>query len=285
MGENQIQPSVDDAMLIRLDLILSYFAQGKEYIMTSFKSDAKHFFIKNKEAFLALLLLGVFVLVFLFFQNGMKEPTEEEPLVGNDTYQDMRSLLEKEPAGNYEIILEDRKSPVLVVAPHGGKIEPRTGNIAKAIAGEEFNYFEFAGKMETGNYQRLHVKSVSYNPPTLDPLLKNSGYSLSVHGVTGEVPLTYVGGLDEENVQKVVAALKAAGFTAMPSPDQYNGSNKSNFINKNLRQKGIQLEISTAQRYALFDTKTDRKPNEQFNKYTQALRSVLLPLAKNPSGY
>lgn len=244
--------------------------------------ELRHWLKKNKELFIAILFVGLFALVYMIFKGS---PPPEVVDANKDRYDSMTALLKAEPANAYKIIKKDRDNPVLVIVPHGGRIEPRTGNIGQAIAGKTFSYYEFSGELAEGNYDRLHVKATNYDEPELRELLGKVGYSLSVHGTIGDTEVTYVGGLDEAGVQAVIAALRQAGFNAVEAPGQYAGKEVENFVNGNLRQKGIQLEISQAQRYALFDTKSDRKPNDKFKAYTEAVKKALEPLAANPEGY
>ena len=59
---------------------------------------------------------------------------------------------------DFEIVCHPRPSPVAVIAPHGGAIEPSTSEIAAAIAGREFNLYCFEGRKPKGN-TALHITS------------------------------------------------------------------------------------------------------------------------------
>ena len=47
------------------------------------------------------------------------------------------------PDVDYRIRAEDRGSAVILLAPHGGTIEPETSLIAEAIAGRDYSYYLF----------------------------------------------------------------------------------------------------------------------------------------------
>ncbi|WP_173066370.1 poly-gamma-glutamate hydrolase family protein [Phytohabitans houttuyneae] len=73
----------------------------------------------------------------------------------------MTALRKVEQEGTaYELTWTITGSPLIVVAPHGGAIEPRTSEIAAAIAGAEHTQCQFKGKLPAGqNHPRLHVTS------------------------------------------------------------------------------------------------------------------------------
>ena len=53
-----------------------------------------------------------------------------------DQYSSFKQLFEQEKPGiDYHIAVEDRGTDVLIMAPHGGRIEPGTSEIACDIAG------------------------------------------------------------------------------------------------------------------------------------------------------
>ena len=63
------------------------------------------------------------------------------------------------------------ESPIAILAPHGGGIEAGTSEIARAVAGSEFNLYLFEGIRPAGNYDALHltshVASRCYRPATM----------------------------------------------------------------------------------------------------------------------
>lgn len=50
-------------------------------------------------------------------------------------------------------------SSISVIAPHGGSIEQYTSDIARAIAGADFNLYLFEKVRRSGNYAALHLTS------------------------------------------------------------------------------------------------------------------------------
>lgn len=225
------------------------------------------------EPLVILIVIGLFGLVYLYGYQ-FRAPA------GNDYYRDMKELLAKEPASSYEIVVKETESPVLVVAPHGGKTELYTSTIGQGIAGDTFSLFDFRGRLETGNYERLHVSSVNYNAPQLEAMNKKALVTLSVNGLASEdIRMTYLGGLDEEGIRVVRDALRAAGFDAEAAPNEFQGRDRKNFVNRNAQGAGIQLEITQRQRKALFNNTRESEPNERYDKYVKAIADALTGLA------
>ncbi|MBE0583253.1 MAG: poly-gamma-glutamate hydrolase family protein, partial [Desulfofustis sp.] len=79
-----------------------------------------------------------------------------------DTYANF-SLLEQHEH-DFSIELADRKVATTILAPHGGGIEPHTSEIARLIAGDEYNYFLFNGTKPSGN-STLHITSHRWDHP------------------------------------------------------------------------------------------------------------------------
>ena len=69
-----------------------------------------------------------------------------------DKYTCFKDLAENECLGtDYRIQLCDLGSPVSIIATHGGRIEPKSSEIAKKIAGRTFNYYCFEGLKNRNN--------------------------------------------------------------------------------------------------------------------------------------
>jgi phage replication-related protein YjqB (UPF0714/DUF867 family) len=102
-----------------------------------------------------------------------------------DVYSDFRELQMHEKEGvDYRRIVSPSWNPVLIIAPHGGEIEPYTSEIAKWIAGPDFAYYSFEGikrnNLDTG---RLHITSHNFDEPTLQQALKQAYLVLTIHGL------------------------------------------------------------------------------------------------------
>src|SRR5207253_1388114 len=58
---------------------------------------------------------------------------------------------------DYRIVAVDRGSPVSIIAPHGGRIEPPTSAIATQLAANTFNLYAFEGLRSGREHHELHI--------------------------------------------------------------------------------------------------------------------------------
>ena len=65
---------------------------------------------------------------------------------------------------DYTLSFRDAGSRVTIIAPHGGKIEPRTSDLVRRIAGEDYNFYCFEGIKEKDN-ACLHITSHRFDKP------------------------------------------------------------------------------------------------------------------------
>ena len=57
---------------------------------------------------------------------------------------------------DFRVRLQNRPGSTVVIAPHGGGIEPGTSEIAEAVAGDDLSFYAFEGIKSTGNHE-LHI--------------------------------------------------------------------------------------------------------------------------------
>jgi phage replication-related protein YjqB (UPF0714/DUF867 family) len=83
------------------------------------------------------------------------------------------------------------ESQVAILAPHGGSIEAHTSDIARDIAGRDFNLYLFEGLLKAGNFAALHLSSHLFDEPDCLDLLRACQSVISVHGCghAGEIVL------------------------------------------------------------------------------------------------
>ena len=60
--------------------------------------------------------------------------------------------------------IERPGSRVLIIAPHGGRIEVGTSELAALIAADEHNLFSFEGLKPRGHNRELHITSRCFEP-------------------------------------------------------------------------------------------------------------------------
>ena len=145
-------------------------------------------------------------------------------------------------------------SSTVIIAPHGGGIEPGTSEIAEAIAGPDVSFADFAGIKSTGN-GILHITSTNFDEPRCIALVEAADHVLAIHGEASEEPVVYLGGKDSDLGGRVRKALATAGFTVKdPSNRQLQGLAKRNICNRNRSGAGVQFELSRGLREKFFQS-------------------------------
>ena len=83
----------------------------------------------------------------------------------------------------------------LLVAPHGGGIEPGSSEIMRAVADlGGWAWYEFAGFLRQRNKECLHIPSTHFDEPTLQSMLPHAGFVVAFHGASkSREPVVYVG--------------------------------------------------------------------------------------------
>jgi len=162
-----------------------------------------------------------------------------------DTYCCFSDLAAHEVRGkDYDLRTVHRDgAQVVVIAPHGGGIEPETAKIAKAIAGADFSLYCFKGIKRKGN-ARLHITSHNFDEPDCLSLLARHEWVLAIHGCGEDGERAFLGGRDKPLVENLSKALRAVGINAETSGHQYAGNHPRNICNRNARGAGAQFELS-----------------------------------------
>jgi phage replication-related protein YjqB (UPF0714/DUF867 family) len=157
------------------------------------------------------------------------------------------------------------QSAVAVLAPHGGGIEAGTSEIARAIAGSEFNLYLFEGIRPSGNYAALHLTSHRFDEPQCLSLLTACDHVVAIHGCRGERPRALLGGLDIGLKLLIREAIGSAGIDACLQGHPYPGLDPRNICNRGRRAAGVQVELTSALRL-----------EQSSDAIVTAIRSVLL---------
>jgi phage replication-related protein YjqB (UPF0714/DUF867 family) len=114
-------------------------------------------------------------------------------------------------------------SSVAIIAPHGGKIESRTGEIARAIASDDFNLYVFEGILEDDNYTRLHLTSHKFDEPQCLDLISSCDNVVAIHGCVGSRPEILLGGRDEMLKVAIRHALAEAAIFVRTDDLEFQG--------------------------------------------------------------
>lgn len=159
-----------------------------------------------------------------------------------DQFSTFSELAKKKLEGiHWRVHLRDRQSRFLVAAPHGGRAEPHTARIARAIAGRSHSLYVFE-TLSPG----LHITSHRFKEPrVVDQALRHSKV-LTVHGCNNQRSTSidiFVGGLDSTLRDGVIRELRQAGFAA--AVDTWTpGRAQGNICNGGASGAGVQLEIN-----------------------------------------
>jgi phage replication-related protein YjqB (UPF0714/DUF867 family) len=193
-----------------------------------------------------------------------------------DHYESLEELKSHETEGvDYEETLEDRNNKVTILSIHGGFIEYGTTEIAKEIAKDDLNHFNFSGLKKKS--WKLHVTSHLFNHEGLESLLEKSDTSVSIHGCdlkSLKEPAICIGGLNEKLKTLIKIHLEGAGFKV--DFEHFPADYPINVVN-HAQNSGVQLELTYALRESLFEDLLEsyRKPNENFYIFTNAVRSAI----------
>jgi phage replication-related protein YjqB (UPF0714/DUF867 family) len=185
--------------------------------------------------------------------------------MADDKYSSFNDLAAAERRGeDYEFESRPRDaSRVVVIAPHGGTIEPCTDKIADAIAGRDFSFYCFkALKKNSG----LHIKSHLFNEPNCEKLVAGHHQVISIHGWKEGGERVCVGGRDAELIAALKKELVAKGIPVEDAEGSLKGTDINNIVNRGATGRGAQLEL----------TMDFRKNAAQVEKFITAMRAVLL---------
>jgi phage replication-related protein YjqB (UPF0714/DUF867 family) len=196
-----------------------------------------------------------------------------------DTYSGWLELSRHETEGrDFSVECRDAGSRVAVVAPHGGAIEPGTSEIARAIAGPDWSWYDFRGLKRERN-SVLHVTSTHFDEPRCLRLLTSCETVLTVHGEGAVTDIAWLGGLDDAAGVRLRGTLEAAGFVARRHPEPaLQGMHPDNLCNRGRRGAGVQLELSKGLRRTLFaglDRAGRDRPTARLGVFAEAVRAAL----------
>jgi phage replication-related protein YjqB (UPF0714/DUF867 family) len=142
-------------------------------------------------------------------------------------------------------VMPRERSRVAVLAPHGGRIEGRTSDIARLIAGDEHGLYLFEGLRTTGdNFDCLHLASRQFDEPRALDLISRCDTVVAVHGYQAHGPDVLLGGLNEELKRDVAQALGEFGFSCLTDGHRFPGRDPLNICNRGRSGAGLQLELS-----------------------------------------
>jgi len=197
-----------------------------------------------------------------------------------DTFNSFMDLQEKFREGvDYRIQAFDRGSSIIIIAPHGGGIDPGSSELARAIAGGELSLYLFEGIRTSGN-DELHITSHRFDEPTCLDMGKRHGSALTIHGCGVSKAQILIGGRDCVLKQNLYDQLKSYFSIEMPSNGKYAGQEPTNICNRTRSGQGVQLEFTAGLRKCLFANHKTRKGRQttmpQFEELVRVIREVIL---------
>lgn len=186
-----------------------------------------------------------------------------------DRYISFNELAAHEQFGlDYYIRDEDRRTPYVILAPHGGKIEPGTSEIAETIAGVDLSFYAFEALRE-GRHGDLHITSHLFDEPLAIALVGRSQTAIAVHGRQDDrTQSVWLGGRAIVLREVISASLRDAGFEAEPN-DKLPGRNPTNICNRTRSHEGVQLELPRSLRRQLMSNA------DLLRNFCEAIRKVI----------
>jgi phage replication-related protein YjqB (UPF0714/DUF867 family) len=188
-----------------------------------------------------------------------------------DQYANFKELSRQEKEGtSYKIQLQERRSPLTILAIHGGEIDKGTELLAAQLAGKQFNLYIFEG-----NRPQLHLTSTHFDEPRALSLAKRSRYCLSIHGLReSQKEALCLGGGNPWLKEQLMKALKKSAFSfdILDDCPGVNGNHPLNIVNR-CQEKGVQLEFTRPLRERLLG---DKGLLDQFNEVVRRAVELFL---------
>jgi phage replication-related protein YjqB (UPF0714/DUF867 family) len=201
-------------------------------------------------------------------------------MAGMFEYQSYLELKKIEVEGkDYCISYREGKTGIVVMAPHAGDIEPASGELADAVAGNEHSFYAFWGLKDKNNAS-LHISSTRFDEPIGVDLAQKSKTTLTIHGSKETRKMVYVGGRDKKLKRIIQTALRGIEIPTGES-SRLQGIKPENICNRSRSGQGVQLEISAGLRQEFYGGggATLNKNNRNFVKLVKVLRDALASLS------
>jgi phage replication-related protein YjqB (UPF0714/DUF867 family) len=183
---------------------------------------------------------------------------------------------------DYRITAYHRKPEIAVMAIHGGNIEIGTGEVA-ADLGEKLNASTYIFEaLKPKDNRKLHITSTLYDEPTAVSMAKKAKTILSIHGYHDvKKENVYIGGRNDAYKNIVKESLKKEGFHVEEAPENLEGTDKNNIVNRNEWGEGVQLELSTKLRKSFFKDRdfamnNRKQQTEKYDRFVEALEKATL---------
>ncbi len=197
----------------------------------------------------------------------------------SDLYGNFEELKLNEDPSDFSISTREHDPSVLILAIHGGGIEPGTSELAREIA-ENRSLYLFEGLKSAGN-AALHLTSSHFDETKAVQMVKGHSNVISLHGYGSDDKKIKIGGTDRERAELLTDVLKRHGYPAvlLGTNDKYAGVSPNNLANQSSSGLSIQIEMSTGFRKSLFDTFTLKSrasaQNGTFYQFTKTISDFI----------
>jgi phage replication-related protein YjqB (UPF0714/DUF867 family) len=185
------------------------------------------------------------------------------------SYMSFKELVHREVEDqDYRIRIELRDPRVLIMAPHGGKIEPTTAEIAAAIAEDDYSFYCFEG-LKTDS-RPLHIESHLFDEPRALQVVRKADVVITIHGqIDQKEEFVMVGGLNDSLRSEITRELEGAGFQTRVPTERLMGTDSQNICNRGKLRRGVQLEVSRKVRDLL------RTDENELQKFASVIRKAI----------
>jgi phage replication-related protein YjqB (UPF0714/DUF867 family) len=185
------------------------------------------------------------------------------------SYTSFKDLANHEVEGqDYRIRIELRDPRVLIMAPHGGSIEPTTEIIAEAIADKDYSLYSFEGLEKDS--RMLHIESHFFDEPRALQVVKKANVVITIHGqIDQKEEFVMIGGLHDGLRWKITKQLEEVGFQTRPPTEGLAGTDPLNICNRGKSKQGVQLEVSRRVRDLL------RNDKDRLHVFAEAVRKAI----------
>lgn len=152
---------------------------------------------------------------------------------------------------DYAIHVRGGPSRFAILAPHGGRIENGTSEIARLIAGETHGLYLFEGlRPGRDNFDHLHLSSHLFDEPRCLEFIAAYDGIVTIHGYgnmdCGPSADVLVGGRDSGLKRGMAAEFASHGVSYLHEGHRYYGVDPLNVCNRGRRREGLQLELGAA---------------------------------------
>jgi len=187
-----------------------------------------------------------------------------------DLYKNFNEL-KKEKKEGIDYIIKTHKNSwwIIIVAPHGGTIEPWTDEICKNIAWGDLSYYCFIATCE--NWEKLHITSSNFDEPQAINLIKLHKIVLTIHWCAGKDDFIFIGWKNEAIRNALSQKLRENWFFVEAfEKSKFQWLRKENICNKgNNKLWWIQIELSRGYRNKMLENKNF------LSIFTKIVREVL----------